>query len=84
MADIGDGSVAASLAYNARMYETGGLTWGQWVENIAAANNVHGLTEFDIDELLWEHTAFPMGDVDYVRRQLIELFANWKGVPLRE
>lgn len=81
MADIGDGSVAASLAYNARMYETGGLTWGQWVENIAAANGVNGLTEFDIDEILWEHTAWPMAGADYVRTQLIELFAHWKEKP---
>lgn len=81
MADIGDGSVGGSLAYNARMYETGGLTWGQWVTNVAAANDIDDLTEFDIDEILWERTAWPMADVDYVKRQLLELFANWKETP---
>jgi hypothetical protein len=81
MADIGDGSVGASLAYNARMYQTGGLTWGQYVENLAAANGIDGLTEFDIDEILWEHTAWPMAEVDYVRGQILELFTTWKEKP---
>jgi hypothetical protein len=83
MADIGDGSVGASLAYNTLM-QSGGLSWGEFVTNIAEANGIHDLTEPDIDELLWEHTAWPMADAAYIQRQLNELFANWKGMPPRD
>jgi hypothetical protein len=78
MDDVGDGSVRACLAYGARMHEHGGLTWGEWVADLAAANGVSDLSEFDIDELLWEHTAWPVAGIEYIRQQLLELFANQK------
>jgi hypothetical protein len=81
MAEVGDGSAGHCLAYNARMQEHGGITWGEMVTNLAIAHGIHDLTEKDIDWLLWECTAWPIADVDYVRRQLEELFTNWKGVP---
>lgn len=76
MADIGDGSTGACLAFTARMQRHGGITWGEYVINLAAAHGIEGLTEAEIDHMLWEETAWPMADVDYIRDQLIELFAR--------
>jgi hypothetical protein len=61
--------------------QNGGITWGEYVANIAETHDVHGLSESNIDEILWEHTAWPMADADYVQRQLHKLFADWKGMP---
>lgn len=80
MADIGDGSVTASLT-TARLHDQTGMSWFELVTEMAADAGVHGLTSEDIDWLLWEHTAWPIAGYDYVCRQLVELFADWKGMP---
>jgi hypothetical protein len=41
----------------------------------AAENGVHGLTDDEIEYVLWERTAWPVAGIGYVRAQLVELFA---------
>jgi hypothetical protein len=51
------------------------LTWAEWVRLTAAENGVHGLTDDEIEYVLWERTAWPVAGIGYVRAQLVELFA---------
>lgn len=50
----------------------GGITWQDWTRLTASDVGVHGLTDEQVDWLLWERTAFPFAPVTYIRDQLID------------
>jgi len=50
--------------------ETAGKTWRDLVRD-----HIPTATDEEADYILWEHTAFPMADQDYVNRQ-IESYAE--------
>lgn len=57
-----------------------GLTWADWVRLTASDLGVHGLTEDNIEFLLWECTAWPIAtDLAVLGPQLTDALL---GVPL--
>ena len=71
MADtVGDGSVAPALDPD----DDAGLTVRDAVRQLAEAHGHPGLADEEIDFLLQERTAFPMGGWDLVASQLVEIF----------
>jgi len=47
-----------------------GKTWRDLVRD-----HIPAATDQEADSILWEHTAFPMADKDYVNRQIAEYVA---------
>jgi hypothetical protein len=50
-------------------------TWLGLVRHVADNHQVSDLTDREIDHILWEYTAYPFADADYIERQLHELFS---------
>jgi hypothetical protein len=56
-----------------------GCTWADYTRVLALANGVdRELSDDEIDVLLWERTAWPVADFEYVRDQLIGEFLKMK------
>jgi hypothetical protein len=53
-------------------------TWADLVRKLAAKHGVQGLSDKEIDFILWERTAWQFADRDYVCDQLAKLFARAK------
>jgi hypothetical protein len=54
-----------------------GITWADWVRLVAAEHGVHGLTDDDVDFLLWERTAWPTcTETGVLRAQLVDALAE--------
>jgi hypothetical protein len=49
------------------------VTWADWVRLVASEHGVYGLSDDDVEYLLWERTAWPICDVPYLRRQVIDV-----------
>src|SRR3982751_1104311 len=57
-----------------------GCTWADYTRVLALANGVdRELSDDEIDFLLWERTAWPVADFEYVRDQLIGEFLKDEG-----
>lgn len=49
-----------------------GMTWGDWTRLVASCVGVHGLTDYAVNQLLWEGTAWPVStDLGELATQLI-------------
>jgi hypothetical protein len=47
------------------------ISWRDWARQVAAEVGVTGLTDAQLDWLMWERTPFPMGDTATVRAALV-------------
>jgi hypothetical protein len=58
-----------------------GVTWADWVRLVATEVNVYGLTDEEIDWLLWERTPWPLGDHRHIRPCLLDALQGVQGCP---
>lgn len=46
---------------------------GTWNDLVREIFDAHDMTDTTCEYILWEHTAFPVGGLEYVTQQLREL-----------
>lgn len=50
-----------------------GVTWADWARMVASELSVFGLSDVDLDRLLWNRTAWPCSITPaYIRPQLLD------------